>query len=708
MKDKVKFHEQALRNFDAAHTPQTGIRESIRRALRFARKSGAQWEGKTATGWAPGETMAERPMMEVNKVANSIERITAEGKNARIGVKFRPSNSDASAELAEKLNGKFRADFNGCEGEEASDTAYEDAVAGGFGCLRLNAIPEDEDATPDQSGEKRIAMEYIPEAYSTVWFDPAAKRYDKSDGTYAFELFAMSPDSYKAKYKKDPASLEKTAGVNFDWFSSELVYIARYYERRQETTRLLIYTNPLTGHTATYEEADLAKVVDELVAVGYQQTGEETQKRWQVYCSVIDGEGILEEPVQLPSTMIPLVPYYGKRFYNEGKEQVEGFTQKAMDPQRMLNVGVSMLAKEVVEAKPSIAIVNIKNITGFEHYWENPGNYAYLPWHDAEGAQNNPGRSPDPAPIISERPATMLSPSIPQMITFADQLLTQMTGNAITEQQVPNNTSGKAVNAIAGRTDQQDFNFLDNLKKSTRHLGRVWLSMSRPVYGSTRVVRTVKPNGKDELTALNAQVKDQETGEVIGLNDLSQGKYDVVVGVGPAFATARQQEIANLTAVMKASTLPPEMEQQLQLYIIDAIAGEGLDDFKKAVDRQLLLSGAKEPETLEEKQQLQAFQQQQAAAAQNSPQAQMARSQAMKAQADMFKSVAQLIDTGVGVFETEANIQLMGSELLKNLNDIGVSRAGALTDVSRALNEQQETLINSQLKFLGGLNGGRE
>lgn len=703
MKD-TEFHEKALRRFDEAYTPQTGIRESIRCAIRFARKNGAQWEGKTSSGWAPATTMKQRPMMEINKVANSIDRITAEGKNARISVKFRPGDSDASAALAEKLNGKFRADFNGCEGEEASDTAFEDAVAGGFGCLRLNSVPDNEDAVPDQAGLKRIAMEYVAESYSTVWFDPAAKRYDKSDALFAFEQFSKSPSAYKEKYGKDPASLETPDYVEFDWYQSDLVYVARYFERRQEDVRLLTFVNPLTGHQAVYAESELEPVIDELSAIGYQQVSEETQKRWRVYCSVIDGDGVLEEPVLLPGTMIPLIPYYGKRFYNEGKEQVEGFTQKAMDTQRGLNVGYSMLVKEAIESQPAQKVINSKYITGFENIWGDPSDKAYLPVHDAETPPG--GAMPkDAPPFFTQTNPTVISPAVQMLIQTSDALLTQMTGNAITEQQVPNNTSGRAVSTIVGRTDQQDYNFLDNLKKSTRHLGRVWLSMARDVYGSERVVRTVKPNGKDELTALNVQVKDQETGEVIGLNDLSQGKYDVSVGIGPAFATARQQAIANLTAILTGVKLPPDIQSQIALHIADAVTGEGLDDLKEAINRHLLLTGAKPPENPEEAQELQAFQEQQAAAAQNSPDAVFARAEETRAKANLLTSVARLIDSGVGVFDTEADIQLKGTEMLKNLNDIGVSRAGAITSLSDAIMKHQESQITSQLKFLGELNG---
>jgi hypothetical protein len=707
MKNKRQFHETALERFDAAYSPQTGIRASIRVAIRFARKNGAQWEGETAAGWNAKEEMGKRPMLEANRIINSIERITAEGKNSRISVKFRPGDSDASEKLAESLNGKFRADFNGCEGEEASDTAYEDAVAGGFGCIRLATAPANDDENPDDQQDLRVVFEYVPEACNTVYFDPAAKRYDKSDGAFAFELFSMSPEAFKSRYNKDPAGLSSPDNVQFDWYQSELVYIARYYERRLESVNLISYQNPLTGHTVVYEEPDIAPIEDELARVGYKKTGEQTKKLYQVYCCVIDGESILEEPVRLPGSMIPLVPYYGKRFYDEGKEQVEGFTQKAMDPQRALNVGFSMLAREAIEANSGQNVVNVKHIRGFEHIWNDPAKKAYLPVHDAPaapGGQNNPGK--DSTPAVQQLQPAAVSAAIQQLISTASDMLTQLTGNAVSEQNVPANTSGQAVNAITGRTDQQDYNFIDNLKKSTRHLGRVWLSMSRDVYGSERVVRIVKPNGEDELVTLSEQVMDNDTGELIGLNDISQGKYDVTVSIGPAFATARQQAIASLTEILKSLPLNQQVQQELAMSIIDMIAGgEGLDNVKRVIDNQMMISGLKEPQTPEDKKMVQAAQQQQQQAAQNNPENIIAQAQAMKAKADMFKSVAQLIDSGVNVFDTEADIQLKGSEMLKNLNDINVSRVTALSGALTSLTRQQESLIGTQLKFLGGLNG---
>lgn len=67
-------------------------------------------------------------------------------------------------------------------------------------------------------------------------------------------------------------------------------------------------------------------------------------KRRRVYVSVVDGDGFLEKPRRIPGEHIPLIPVYGKRWFIDDIERVEGHIAKAMDPQRLYNLQVSMLA----------------------------------------------------------------------------------------------------------------------------------------------------------------------------------------------------------------------------------------------------------------------------------------------------------------------------------------------------------------------------
>lgn len=162
--------------FDRAYSPQKEVREKCIEATRFARVPGGQWEGATAAGTKLDEQFEKYPKFEINKVATELNRIIAEYRNNRITVKFRPGDREASEELANKLNGLFRADYEETDGGEACDNAFDDAATGGFGCFRLTSMLVNEYDPMDD--RQRIAIEPIYDPSRSVWFDPDAKKYE--------------------------------------------------------------------------------------------------------------------------------------------------------------------------------------------------------------------------------------------------------------------------------------------------------------------------------------------------------------------------------------------------------------------------------------------------------------------------------------------------------------------------------------------------
>ncbi|EMX8839671.1 portal protein, partial [Escherichia coli] len=214
-----KKHERIMLRFDRAYSPQKEVREKCIEATRFARVPGGQWEGATAAGTKLDEQLEKYPKFEINKVATELNRIIAEYRNNRITVKFRPGDREASEELANKLNGLFRADYEETDGGEACDNAFDDAATGGFGCFRLTSMLVNEYDPMDD--RQRIAIEPIYDPSRSVWFDPDAKKYDKSDALWAFCMYSLSPEKYEAEYgKKPPASLDVTSMTSweYDWF----------------------------------------------------------------------------------------------------------------------------------------------------------------------------------------------------------------------------------------------------------------------------------------------------------------------------------------------------------------------------------------------------------------------------------------------------------------------------------------------------------
>ncbi|HBB1540733.1 TPA: hypothetical protein J0507_004738 [Escherichia coli] len=232
-KKMTDWHRKVLCNFDNAWSATKDMREQIIEAQRFVRVSGAQWEGSTNAGYSFDEGRFEHyPRFELNKIARECDRIIGEYRQNRISVKFRPKDDKASEALAEKMNGKFRADYQETSGGEACDNAFDDAVTGGFGCFRMCADYEDE---MDPSNEqRRISLLPVYDPATCVFFDQDSKQYDRSDAMWAMEMFSMTPKAFEAEYPDSTAaSLSRDdTGTQYDWSTPDAIYVGRYYEVR--------------------------------------------------------------------------------------------------------------------------------------------------------------------------------------------------------------------------------------------------------------------------------------------------------------------------------------------------------------------------------------------------------------------------------------------------------------------------------------------
>lgn len=675
--------------FDRAYTPQQDVREKCIEATRFARVPGGQWEGATAAGTKLDDRFEKYPKFEINKVATELNRIIAEYRNNRITVKFRPGDKEASEELANKLNGLFRADYEETDGGEACDNAFDDAATGGFGCFRLTSMLVNEYDPMDE--RQRIAIEPVYDPSRSVWFDPDAKKYDKSDALWAFCMYSLSPEKYEAEYgKTPPASLDVTTMTSweYDWFEPEVVYIAKYYEVRKESVDVISYRQPITGEIATYDSDQIEDIEDELALAGFQEVARRSVKRRRVYVSVVDGQNFLEKPRRIPGEHIPLIPVYGKRWFIDDIERVEGHIAKAMDPQRLYNLQVSMLADSAAQDPGQVPIFDPEQVRGLEKHWEDRGKKrpAFLV---ARAPRDKAGNPIGPAAPGSFTPAPQLSPAIATMLQLTSADIQEVTGSSQAMQQMPSNIAQETVNNLMNRADMASFIYLDNMAKSLKRAGEVWLSMAREVYGSEREVRVVNEDGTDDIALMNAQVVDSQTGRVVALNDLSTGRYDVTVDVGPSYTARRDATVSVLTNVLSTMLPNDPMRPAIQGIILDNIDGEGLDDFKEYNRNQLLTSGIVKPRN--EKEQQIVMQAQQAAANQQNPEMVLAQAQMVAAQAEAQKATNETAQTQIKAFtaqqdamESQANTVYKLAQA-RNIDDKAVMEAiRLLKDVSES------------------------
>lgn len=683
--------------FDRAYTPQEDVREKCIEATRFARVPGGQWEGTTSSGTKLNDFFERYPKFEINKVATELNRIIAEYRNNRITVKFRPGDKAASEELANKLNGLFRADYQETDGGEACDNAFDDGATGGFGCFRMSTKYVNEYDPLDE--RQRICIEPIYDPARSVWFDPDAKKYDKSDAGWAFDMYSLSAEKYKAEYDKTPASLDLTLDNSwkYDWFDNDVVYIAKYYEVRKESVDVVSYQNPMTGEIATYDSDQLEPIVDELAEIGFVEVARRSVKRRRVYVSLVDGDGFLEKPRRIAGENIPLIPVYGKRWFIDDIERVEGHIAKAMDPQRLYNLQVSMLADTASQDAGSTPIVDMEQVRGLEKHWEerNKKRPSFLP---LRSIKDRSGNVISPATPSGYTQPAVLNQALAALLQQTSADIQEVTGGSQAMQQMPSNIAQETVNNLMNRSDMASFIYLDNMAKSLKRAGEIWLSMAREVYGSDREVRTVNEDGTDDITLMSVSVQDQQTGRIVALNDLSVGRYDVTVDVGPSYTARRDATVSALTQILQSMLPQDPMRPAIMGIIIDNMDGEGLDDFKEYNRNQLLTTGIVKPRNQKEQQVVQ--QAQMAQQGQQDPNMVLAQAQMVAAQAEAQKAQNETAQTQIKAFTAQQDAMESQANTVYKLAQARNIDDKAVMDAIKLLNDvfvsQQQNIPSPQ------------
>ena len=84
------------------------------------------------------------------------------------------------------------------------------------------------------------------------------------------------------------------------------------------------------------------------------------------------------------------------------------------------------------------------------------------------------------------------------------------------------------------------------------YTGKILIDLIPKIYDTERVVRVLGIDEKTEFVEINKQVWNPKTGAYEPVNDLSTGKYDVTVSVGPSYKTKRLEAADSLMQFVQA------------------------------------------------------------------------------------------------------------------------------------------------------------
>ena len=562
-KDKDILSEAKDAFDECANSRQaTENREAWLDDFRFARLN-QQWPAEVEQD----RIRDGRPALTFNRLPTIIRQVVNDARQNRPAIKTSPADDQADLDTAKVFNGLIRHIEHNSDADVAYDHALDCAVSGGFGYFRINL----EYAT-DDGFDKDIVIRRIADPMS-VFEDPYAMAADSSDWNTAFVVESIPLKRFEKQYRGaqavdfDASAYEGLKGTS--WRDGDTVLRAEYWRRDEVTKRILAVAaasdiiipgmDPIKVGQAVME--DVYKEHKALFdAMGAQVIGEGREvKSHKVTQYILTGAEVLDT-IEWAGRYIPIIPVYGEEVIVEGQRHFRSLIRDARGAQEMYNVSRNaQIEREAMSPKtPWIGPKGAFTTDAYKWSTANTDNHAYIEF-DTKDEDGNPL----PAGPQRQFPEPPNAAAIQLAMQAADDIKT-ITG--IYDASLGargNETSGRAIIARQRQGDVSTFHFIDNLARSIRHAGRILIDLIPTIYTQDRIVRIMGPDGASEVIPLGQPVPvmgpdgqpvvDPETqAPRTRVYDLSVGKYDLTVDVGPSFNTKREEAANQMIEMIRA------------------------------------------------------------------------------------------------------------------------------------------------------------
>lgn len=488
--------------------------------VRFA--AGDQWPVDVQNS----RVLESRPCLTINKVDAYVRQICNQIRQQRPRIKVQGMNNESDAKLAKILSGVCRHIEYQSSADIAYDTATEYAVKMGWGYFRITT-----DYISDDSFEQEIYIRPIDNPF-TVYFDPNSQLPDGSDAERCLITTVMSKKAFKAQYPwaEDGQGFNSrgTGDSDAEWVTKEDIRVAEYFYTVRKPAKLV----RLSDGTSVFED----ELPDEqiLADAGITIVDKRDSAKKEIHWCKVTAMQVLEEGIWA-GKYIPVIPVYGQQCIVDSKHKRFGLVRMAKDPQRMYNYWTTALTESVALAPKAKWLLAEGQDEGHENEWAQ-ANIKAMPVLRYKQTDSEGRVAPPPTRLQPEPPPAGIVTATQGM---SNDLMT-VVGIYDPSQLPQGNMSGKAIAGQQQQVDMVNFHYYDNLTRSIAFAGRVILDLIPKIYDTERVMRIIGDDDKPEIITLNQRVTDEYGVEKI-LNDVSVGRYDVVMDTGPGFATKRAE-----------------------------------------------------------------------------------------------------------------------------------------------------------------------
>ena len=371
------------------------------------------------------------------------------------------------------------------------------------------------------------------------------------------------------------------------WMKEDTIRVAEYFtvEEKPDTLYLLddgktFLESELAGKA---EVKDGYLVSNDSVAPVAQIKSERKTSTRKVMWRKITAFGVLEER-EWAGKYIPIIPVLGDDLDIDGERNLIGMVRYAKDPQRMYNYWSTAETEAIALAPKAPYIAAEGQLEGYETIWKtaNVKNWSYLPYKPTTVGGVLVGA---PQRQTAEPPIQAMVTAIAQ----ASEDLKNTTGlHDASLGSRGNETSGKAILARQREGDTANFHYMDNLTRAIKFLGIQLIDLIPKIYDTARVVRILHIDGTSKTVKINQPTGIKDENGVEKIYDVTTGKYDVTVNVGPSFNTKRQEAADTLNGMIQVY---PQLMEVAGDLVARSMDWEGSDElaerFKKLLPPQL-------------------------------------------------------------------------------------------------------------------------
>lgn len=645
-------HNWVLEQLKEAQQADHDSRERAREAHHFVDARDGQWEPEFY------QQSKGKPRYQFDMVNPIIDQVSGDIEESDFTIQVTPNNGEASEDVAETFDGLIRNIERQSRARQVYDEASRDAATCGFSAVRVVQEYVDGD-----SFDQDLVIKKIPNALDRVWMGMHTEQ-DGSDAECAWVLTGLTPEVFKMKYPDRAES-----GVTQDrtqtayWHRNDLVMVGEYLYLKDVEQELVLMSDG-----KVYKSDELEPVADELAMAGIVEEKRRKRTKKCVYSRLFDADGWITKPRKTVfEHWIPVIPLYGNFKYHEDKVLYWGLVEKLMDPQRVMNYSLSREIEEGALAPRA-------------KYWMTPEQAA---GHEETLASLNTNTDPvqfyNPDPESPGAPqqngGAQVNPGLRTISESMRDLIGQTAGMfAANMGDNPNVQSGIAIEALQSRGERSNNKYLKSREITQGQVGRILVDAIPRVYEPKRQVRLLNPDGSFEMATIGQLVMDQQTGETVVLNDLSQGTYDVSCYSGPSFTSRQSETVKALTEIGQVDPSVIEVGGDI---LLNNITSPGMDDLAARKRQQLFNAGLIPQEQMTE-QEIQITQQQQAQPPQEDPNMVLARAEHEKAMADHMEAQnkAQSIQQDFMLKQREQEIKLSELRLKEAELQIEAQKAG--------------------------------